>query len=413
MADTYRYRRFLLVMATAFLSSCLIAAALNYLVDPYGLFGTRRIAGLNALKPAAPEKARVAKPYMASRAQPRTVVGGNSRPEMGLDPQSSCWSDADRPVFNAAIPGADVFMQVRYAQHAAESGAARRIVFGVDFLDFLVDPSAPGGPIDWAALGTGFDGRLVSAADAITTQQAADIFNSLFSLAAVGDSIATVAAQRDLHAPTRREDGFNPARDYLPIIRSEGQAVLFMQKNAEVGRRLRPANLDVLAAGGQASKPFLALRHMLEWASGRGIEVVLFINPYHADYLVQIEASGKWTLLEAWKRQLAGLAAEYGVPLWDFNTLDQYSTETPPARNDRKTTLRWFWEPAHYRQELGDRMLAGMFGRPCVAEADPQFGARITPASLAPHQARLRSGLRRFMQAQPGSAHRRAAFESR
>jgi hypothetical protein len=417
MADTQQHKRFLSVLATTFLSACLTALAFNYLVDPYGLFGSRRITGLNALKPAAAEKVRVAKPYMASRAKPKVVIGGNSRPEMGLNPQSGCWDDADQPVFNTAIPGADVFMQVRYVQHAAESGAARRIVFGIDFLDFLVDASQPTGRIDWNTLGRHFDGRLTSATQPgfnppISPQQAEDIFTGLFSLAAVGDSLLTVASQHDIHSATRQENGFNPAQDYLPIIRSEGQSVLFMQKNAELRKRLQPTNLGVLDASGQPAKPFLALRRMLEWARSRGIEVTLFINPYHSDYLVQIEASGKWPLLEEWKRQLAGVAAEYAVPLWDFNTLDRYSTEAPPARNDRRTILHWFWEPAHYRQELGDMMLASMLARPCSAPSS-RFGVRVTQASLAPHLDKLRTDLSRFIQQHPDRVYRLAAGDSR
>ena len=417
MAGTQQHKRFLSVVATTFLSACLVALALNYLVDPYGLFGSRRIAGLNALKPAAAEKVRIAKPYMASREKPRVVIGGNSRPEMGLNPQSACWAEADQPVFNSAIPGADVFMQVRYVQHAAESGLARRIVFGVDFLDFLVDASQATGRIDWNALGRNFDGRLIPGAEdgfslPVSRQQAEDVFAGLFSLAAVGDSLSTVASQRDIHAATREANGFNPAQDYLPIIRSEGQAVLFMQKNAELRKRLQPVNLGVLDANGQPAKPFLALRGMLEWARSRGIEVILFINPYHSDYLIQIEASGKWPLLEQWKRQLAGMAAEYAVPLWDFNTVDRYSTEAPPAPHDRRTVLRWFWEPAHYRQELGDIMLSSMLARPC---SDPSagFGARVTQASLSPHLDKLRTDLSRFIRQHPDRGYRLAAGGSR
>ena len=133
---------------------------MNYVVDPYGLFGMRRIPGFNELKPTASERVRVIKPYMASRAKPTVVIGGNSRPEMGLNPQSACWQDADKPVFNTGIPGADVFMQTRYVEHAVESGKAKRALFGVDFLDFLVDASKPTGELDWDRIGSGFDGLI-------------------------------------------------------------------------------------------------------------------------------------------------------------------------------------------------------------------------------------------------------------
>lgn len=418
MVDTKTHKRFLSILATSFVLVCLGAAGFNYLVDPYGLFGSPRIAGFNELKPAATERVRVTKPYMASRSKPKVVIGGNSRPEIGLDPKSMCWVSADQPVFNAAIPGANVFMQVRYVQHAVESGNARRVLFGVDFLDFLIDSRKVTGKVDWESYGSSYDGRLRPGSGRLgvpsSFQQAEDILSGLFSMVALGDSIMTLTAQRDPHSATRREDGFNPAQDYLPIIRSEGQAVLFLQKNAEVKKRLQQDGLGVLDSEGKQTLPLLALRHLLQWAKSRDIEVVLFINPYHSDYLVQIEASGKWKVFEEWKRQLMAVADEYAVPLWDFNAVDGYSTESPPQRNDRQSMLEWYWEPAHYRKELGDLMLATMLGRGCELDTNraPRFGARITPATLESHLDSLRSDMKQFIDQNPQMLRRLSAPNS-
>ena len=417
MSDAKSHKRFLLTMGATFLLLCLCAAGFNYLVDPYGLFGSPRVTGFNELKPTASERVRVTKPYMATRAKPRVVIGGNSRPEIGLNPQSPCWKDIDQPVFNTAIPGADVFMQVRYVQHAVESGQARRILFGVDFLDFLVDSRKATKEADWDRLGRSYEGRLRPGSGTsgmpVSIQQAEDILSGLFSMAALGDSIMTLAAQHDPHSATRREDGFNPAQDYLPIIRNEGQAVLFTQKNAEVGKRLRQDDLGVLDANGGQALPLLALRHLLQWAKSRDIEVVLFINPYHSDYLVQIETSGKWKVFEQWKRQLTAAADEYAVPLWDFNAFDRYSTETPPPPDDRQGVLQWYWEPAHYRAELGDLMLEAMLGRSCGKGSNlPPFGARISAVTLQRHLDALRSGMNRFVEENPGVLRRLSASGS-
>ena len=407
MGSADSHKRFLWVLATAFLLVCLFGAGFNYLVDPYGLFGTRRISGFNELKPAASDRVRVIKPYMAARAKPKVVIGGNSRPEIGLNPQSACWGEADRPVFNMGIPGANVFMQTRYAQHAVESGEAKRVLFGVDFLDFLVDSSKATVEIDWERLGKGFDGRLnPGSKNALGTnisyQKAEDIFSGVFSLVALGDSVMTIASQRDKDASTRREDGFNPGLDYRPIIHNEGQSVLFRQKNLEVRKRLQQKNLGVLDIHGQRTMPLEALRRFLGWAKGRGLDVVLFINPYHSDYLVQIEMAGKWSAFEEWKRQLTIAAEDYAVPLWDFNTFDQYSTESPPSPGDKRAELRWFWEPAHYRHELGDLMLSSMLNQQCGSSDTPRkFGVKIAESSLQHHLDGLRSELDGFLDENP------------
>lgn len=405
MGNSNSHKRFLWMLVATFLLVCILGAGFNYLVDPYSLFGTRRISGFNELKPTASERVRVIKPYMASRAKPKVVIGGNSRPEMGLNPQSACWKETDQPVFNTGIPGADVFMQTRYVQHAVESGKAKRVLFGVDFLDFLVDASKPTGEIDWNRLGKPFDGRLKSGSSygyGISLQQGEDVFSGLFSLVALGDSFVTVATQRDKDSATRREDGFNPALDYRPIIRNEGQAVLFRQKNLEVKKRLQQNEIGVLDVHGQLTMPLQALRRLLEWANTHDVDVVLFINPYHIDYLIQIDMAGKWPLLEEWKRQLTNIAEEYAVPLWDFNAVDQYSTELPPSPGDKRSELQWFWEPAHYRHDLGDLMLAAMLDRQCGKNHETGgFGVKVDPPSLPHHLDQLKSEMHRFILENP------------
>lgn len=417
MGSSNSHKRFLWILVAAFLLVCMLGAGINYLVDPYGLFGTRRITGFNVFKPAASERVRVIKPYMASRAKPKVVIGGNSRPEMGLNPQSGCWEETDQPVFNTGIPGADVFMQTRYVQHAVESGKAQRVLFGVDFLDFLVDASKPTGVIDWNRLGKSFDGRLKSGSSygyGISFQQGEDVFSGLLSLVALGDSFMTVASQREKDSATRLEDGFNPGLDYLPIIRNEGQSVLFMQKNREVRGRLKQSDLGILDVNGQRTIPLEALRRFLQWAQSRDLDVVLFINPYHSDYLLQIEMGGKWPLLEEWKRQLTIAAEEYAVPLWDFNAFDQYSIESPPPPNDKRSVLHWFWEPAHYRHELGDLMLASMLDRQCgKSPMQSKFGVQITQATLQHHLDGLRSDMLRFIDGNPKVVERLGGSEPR
>ena len=405
------HKQFLGVFTVSFLFVCTLGAAFNYLVDPYSLFGTRRIAGFNERKPTASDRVRVVKPYMASRAQPRVVIGGNSRPELGLNPQSACWKASEQPVFNMGVPGASVFMQSRYVQHAA-GGRAHLVLFGIDFFDFLTDASKPTEPVDWVQLEKSLEGRLDLAQSGARWNE--DFFSSLFSLKTVSDAVVTLASQNNPYSSTLYENGFNPGLDYVPIIKNEGQAVLFSQKNQELRKTLQQPHLGVVDVSGQQTEALQALRQLLVWSKHRGIQLVLFINPYHSDYLVQIETTGNWRLFEDWKRQVARLADEYAVPLWDFNSIDQYSTETPPGFNDKHTILRWFWEPAHYRREIGDRMLAAMLSRPCERSGThDRFGRQINPQNLQNHLDDIRLKLHRFMDANPEVIKRLAAADPR
>ena len=46
-----------------------------------------------------------------------------------------------------------------------------------------------------------------------------------------------------------------------------------------------------------------------------------------------------------------------------------FTEESVPAAGVRSGPLRWFWEPSHYRSELGDLMLDTMLAGTCDADA--------------------------------------------
>lgn len=83
-------------------------AAVNLIVDPYGLFRIVDVPGFNRIKSQAGERAAVFKRAGVARIQPTTVILGNSRAEIGFDPDSPAWPEHARPVFNLALPGAGV-----------------------------------------------------------------------------------------------------------------------------------------------------------------------------------------------------------------------------------------------------------------------------------------------------------------
>jgi hypothetical protein len=102
MSTSARYLRSLSLATVALLA---LVATINLLVDPYGLFRVVRIDGFNAIKSQAGQRAVVFKRQGAERMRPNTLVLGNSRAEIGFDPQSPAWPASMQPVFNLALPG--------------------------------------------------------------------------------------------------------------------------------------------------------------------------------------------------------------------------------------------------------------------------------------------------------------------
>lgn len=411
-------RRFLTIMIASWLGLLALAAAVNFFVDPYGLFDAPRVEGFNQLKPNAGRSSRTAKAYQVLRRMPTTLIVGNSRPEIGFNPASTCWPEADQPVYNLSLPGADAFRQGRYVQHAVigiaqRGGQVRRVLWGVDFTDFISTPRAQAAEHShWSERTTEFDDRLLVRADGSPNPwhdygRFVDMAKGLFSLVGVIDSVTTVLAQDDADSSTLRMDGFNPGRDYLPVIHREGQASLFRHKLAYLREYVGTAGRNVFAPGTRWSESFQVLSDMIGQLRAAGVEVILFINPYHAEYMDVLDEVGKWDQFEEWKRTLVHIAADTGVAaLWDFNAYNRYTLEPSPPPGDTHTVLRWFWEPAHYRAEYGHRMLAMMLpDAACAGGADDDvLGTRIDANNIESHLAGLRAA-RNVHLAEESSGH--------
>ncbi|GAB6051313.1 hypothetical protein JCM17960_01330 [Magnetospira thiophila] len=411
------FKRYIRTLSLGGLAFMVLAVSFILLIDPYGIFGTPRIEGINLAKPFAGNRGRLSKVYQVERVRPASLIVGNSRPEMGLDPTHRCWSQAARPVYNMALPGTSVYAQVRYGQHGLASGPVRQMLVGLDFIDFLVDPQTPSDPEQWPIPSREPDPLAVDALGRTVPEfkwrRLKDYAMAALSLDALGHAIATLAQQRQPFVETRTELGFNPAEQiYRPIVDSEGVSVLFAQKNREVAERLTARSWSLYPRGRTWSSDFEALRRLLRQAREQQIQVTLFINPYHAEYLAAISAFDLWPLFEQWKRRLVALAAdEGGLPLWDFSAIDAYSSEPVAGIAARGESLKWFWEPAHYRKELGDKMLDSLLRDQCPAPvATESFGRSLTPSNIDAHLAERAREMTAYARENPSILSRLKAY---
>src|SRR5690606_18818003 len=105
-----------------------VAGAFNFAVDPYGFHQAPRVIGFNSAKPRLADRVRLSKPYDVLRVAPQSLILGNSRAELGLDPSSPHWPADLRPVYNLSQPGSSLEMQYRLFQHAATGGNVKAVV---------------------------------------------------------------------------------------------------------------------------------------------------------------------------------------------------------------------------------------------------------------------------------------------
>lgn len=394
-------KRYLLLWLTLTGAILLVVAVFNTVIDPYGLFHLIDKPGFNITKPKAGSHGAMSKAYQVLRVQPQGLVLGNSRAEVGLDPEHPAWPANSRPVFNLALPGTGTETSLRYLQHVLANTAGspapkpRVVILNIDFMDFLVDantnrPAAAPNKNDHRLL-TNPDG---SRNPARVLHQLKDYAEATLTLSAFLDSLQTVASQGNAYSENLTPLGFNPMRDYLKITADEGYWAVFRQRDIENIKAYARRPNDIFDAGGRSSRAFEDLRQIISLCQHNDIVLHLVIYPYHAHLLEIFRITGHWQAFENWKREVVSIAESQPgasappVEVWDFSGFNALTMEGVPASGDRKTQMHWYWEAGHFKRELGNLMLARIFGQ---AGAVDEFGVLLNTANIEQQIAAVRT----------------------
>lgn len=391
MATLLSQPRYLVLWACLVCAGVGLTALVNMTVNPYGIYDPDIKRGSYEIKPHAGANGIMAKAYQVQRMKPRTLVLGNSRAEVGFNPESRAWPQELQPVYNLALPGTGPMTSLHYLEHATTVKKPVAVILGVDFMDFLVHEDA----VSYLAEGKSpsMERRLLVTSSGrpnpdYLLQRIEDFSATVLSLDALIHSISTVNAQNDLYPTNLTERGFNPMRDYEGIARREGYYAMFLQRDQENARAYlrRPKNIFV---GENTSSPQLeVLRRITVVCQKQNAELHIIIYPYHAHLLEIFHETGLWPVFEEWKRTLVRITADANrsrnvsrIQLWDFSGYNAISAEPVPEPEDRTTTTRWYWEAGHFKQELGDVMLRRMFAEPDRI-TNTTIGVKLTPENI-------------------------------
>lgn len=384
MFSTQHYKRFLVQFGLATLAGAAVAVALVVCIDPYGLYGLVDQPGLNRVKPQLRRYQKEIKTELAFKAGADTFIIGNSRAEIGFDPQHPALAAGTGATYNLALAGSRIgSAREQLSRLRARGKRPARLLVGVEFLDFLVKPQAPLRP---------------ETAPAPAFSALADLqwrLDAAFSIDSVADALATLRLQHMDDPESMTARGFNPFHDHRKLARDEGYYPLFQQRAGDYARRFAARAPALRSEHGQAAIDLDHLRSILTQAAADGADVHVAIYPYHAQILAMFEQAGMMPAFEQWKVMLAAeidaiRAARRGarITLWDFSGYLPYQCEAIPARGDRKGTTAWYWEAGHFKSALGDRMLDRMFAQPAADGADG-FGVRLGMPQVSANQQRM------------------------
>lgn len=357
-----------LAWMAATLAGTVIASGLfTSFIDPLGIVGAPRVTALNAKKPLLDHHHELARWRAAIRLCPKAGVFGNSRAEIGFDPEHPAFAARGVDGFNHAIPGTSINTASHQLEWLAHAGCSPRlVVLGVEFFDFLGgDAPQPEEPRVHAA----------------PQLDASVLAETVFSLTAIRDAMATVALQHSNHPALTTPRGFNPLHHYELEVARSGHNAMFRQRAQESLKYWARKPRRLATATGGASADAMALETFLHRASAEADEVHLVIYPYHAQIRLMIERTELTDLYHQWKRELLAAAQRASgrrakVRLWDFSALGDETLESIPLPGDRRSRMTNYWEAGHFKKELGDRMLSQML------QGQGGFGVLLEPAML-------------------------------
>jgi len=350
-------------------------AALNYVVDPY-LTHQWDTPPVQSLRPVRERLGAWAKTYALARYQPALVYVGNSRTEVALPAHPSLFGG--QPVFNAALSGATMNDAGMMAQHAAQVAQVHTLVWGLDAPSFSL-----------GAGNTELDEALLADGGGYLARRALLNLKRAVSLEMAGDALQVLNGS---YEPVCRSSlAFLGQRDALCLQHR------FAQKGGTAAA-VQPRLREFVRGEGPSAEALAVFQGRLDALCRKGTRVRLYINPTHALMQDALYWAGKWDTMESWLHALARTSSQRrargcDVTLHDFSGYNSVTTEPVPQASGRPD-MAYYWEPSHYRENVGRMVLARLIGTaPAAADG---FGAELTPAGLPAHLAAMRAARERY-----------------
>jgi hypothetical protein len=379
------FKRYLKYSTILVLALLIVIGGFDWLIDPYDIFSSPQIAGIIVIKPEIQTHVRLTKAYVEKKSRPQAIVLGTSRAEVGIDPSHPGWSY--QPVYNLALSGSNIYEIFRYLQHAENIQPLKQIVLLLDFTSFATD-SQNQPDFDEDRLSVNAHGKPNSSINI------KDFESGLFSLDAIQSSINTL--KQPLVTGYYLPNGF---RQYTSLYAKNGYYDLFRSaEQSSADYNPQHYQFDNYSSD---NSPFICYRKILQIACQNNIDLRLVIAPYHAKQMELVEAQGSWAQSEKWKWNLVTINEEETLrighapfPLWDFSGINEFTTETVPAPDDKFTQMLWWWDGVHFKKELGDLMLDKVFNKPESKTLIPEnFGILINSQNIERNFRSINSGL--------------------
>lgn len=356
-------------------------AALNYAVDPY-LTHQWDTPAVQRLRPPRERLSVWSKTYAVARYRPDIIYLGNSRTEVGVPAPLPVFDG--KTVFNGALSGASVGDVMAMARHVLNTGVPEVVVWGVDAPSFSL------------VVGThDFDRELVASGRNYFARRALLNIKRSLTVDMTRDSVLLLAGQFG-----------SVCRSSLALYGQHDEQCLANRIGGWGGTAsaVAPRVSEYVRGAGPSSEAMAEFVGVLTTMCQRAIRVRLYVNPTHAMTQDALFWAGKWDGMEQWLRSMTDRVAHArrdgcDARLYDFSGFNSVTTEAIPQASQRKEML-YYWEPSHYRANVGRMIIQRMFGGDQDLAPD-DFGLELRPDMLDRHLAAGRAARDAYHQQHP------------
>lgn len=355
----------------------LLIGGLNFMVDPYDIFDSPKIEGLNTNKPEVDTHLRIYKAIRLQQLKPQTIFIGTSRTEEGIDPTNK---NIKTTAYNAAISSGLPAEYEYYIDSAIKNGA-KEVFIGVDLFTFYArDHFRP--DFDKTAFEKFEPAKYILSRDAFTS-----------SLKTIGNKKLSIYLQTGMRDPVRLQNECDEKNGHKKIFQNSEDGY-FKTTYSKGFNKAQTAHWQ-------------AFERILDKAHKKGVKITLFISPSHARQWEVLAITQGWEMFEEYRRRLIAVNEDVAIRngkeafvLWDFAGYHTLTTESVP--DDPKARMRWYWDSSHYKKELGDIVLDRMFDGNFSGGKDyPDFGVKLTTQNIEQHLAKLRAERARWRATHP------------
>ncbi|HBD9376167.1 TPA: hypothetical protein KLD42_003092 [Legionella pneumophila] len=349
-----RFKKFSIYYLSFLLLFGFIIILFNWLVNPYDIYKSIPIQKLSK-KPQVTSHLRLTKAIATEWKKPEYLIMGSSTAETGLNPDFSAWDNSH--VYNLGLSGANIYEVMRYLQHAEAIKPVKKIILVVNFFMFnaYVDNRDD---FNESLLHVDFNGNK-------NPHTVNTIFSTLLSFDALKASLETIKNQHKRNAFLSNGQLVHDYREeQIQQLKGYKNNFLYTENYSKASLLPSPHNQFSFINPVKGIDTIAYLQKIITICENNHTELILILAPEHVRLLETYKLLDLWDTYEQWQKELMKIIAAHNqkypnlkFALWGFNNINSITTEQLPDKDDVITKMHWFWDPQHFKNELGNLIL--------------------------------------------------------